>query len=94
MQLVSAVSRKTHGSAGTFDIELPQTGNPGIECRSGGITEDYTILLTFTNNVSVSGASVTSGIGSVNDFSVAGNEGHKGKTILRLGKQDISPGLP
>src|SRR5205814_9923252 len=26
---VSAVSTKTHGAAGTFDIDLPLTGNPG-----------------------------------------------------------------
>src|SRR5207253_8431742 len=32
----SVVSRKSHGTAGTFGIDLPLTGNPGIECRSGG----------------------------------------------------------
>jgi hypothetical protein len=74
MQLVSAVSRKTHGSAGTFDIDLPQTVKPGIECRTGGPTNDHTILFTFANNVSVGAASVTSGIGSVMNFSVMGNE--------------------
>jgi len=74
MQLISAVSRKMHGNAGTFDIELPQTAAPGIECRSGGPTNDYTILFTFANNVSVGGASVTTGAGSVSNFGVAGNQ--------------------
>ena len=31
--LVSVVSRKTHGAAGNFDINLPLTGTPGVECR-------------------------------------------------------------
>jgi hypothetical protein len=74
MQLISAVSRKTHGNAGSFDIELPQTSKPGIECRSGGATNDYTIVFTFANNVSVGGASVTSGAGTVSNFSVMGSQ--------------------
>jgi hypothetical protein len=74
MQLTSAVSQKTHGNAGSFNIDLPQTAKPGIECRSGGPTNDYTILFTFANNVSVSGASVTSGTGNVSNFNVAGNQ--------------------
>src|SRR5205807_4041157 len=37
----SAVSRKVHGAAGTFDVPLPLTGNVGVECRSGGATNDY-----------------------------------------------------
>src|SRR5439155_11916066 len=32
---ISAVSRKTHGSAGPFNVNLPLTGAPGIECRAG-----------------------------------------------------------
>ena len=63
--LTSAVSRKTHGSAGTFDIPLPLSGNPGVECRTGGATNDYTQVFTFTNNVVSGNASVTSGIGNV-----------------------------
>jgi len=47
VQLNAVVSRKTHGDAGTFDIGLPLTGNPGIECRSGGASGDYTIVFTF-----------------------------------------------
>ncbi|PYK85483.1 MAG: hypothetical protein DMF47_10110 [Verrucomicrobia bacterium] len=65
LQLTLAVSRKTHGSAGTFDIPLPLSGNPGVECRTGGATDDYTLVFTFTNNVTSGNASVTSGIGSV-----------------------------
>src|SRR5438132_12331468 len=34
----SAVSRKTHGAAGTFDINMPLTGTSGVECRTGGAT--------------------------------------------------------
>ncbi|HMJ07315.1 MAG TPA: hypothetical protein VK474_13740 [Chthoniobacterales bacterium] len=53
---VSAVSRKTHGKAGTFDVSLPLTGTPGIECRSGGTTNDYEVVVTFNGAVSVNGA--------------------------------------
>ena len=65
LQLGSAVSRKTHGGAGTFDIPLPLSGNPGVECRTGGATDDYTLVFTFTNNVTSGNATVTGGIGSV-----------------------------
>jgi hypothetical protein len=57
---VSAVSRKTHGGAGDFDVSLP-----GIEPRSGGMTGDYRIVVTFASPVTVGSATVSSGIGSV-----------------------------
>jgi dockerin type I repeat protein len=63
-----AVSRKTHSAAGTFDINLPLTGTTGIESRSGGATHDYTVVVTFSGNVQVTGspqASVTIGTGCV-----------------------------
>jgi hypothetical protein len=66
--LQSVVSRKTHGSAGSFDVDLPLSGTPGLECRSGSATNDYTIVLTFLANVSVTGspqATVTSGIATI-----------------------------
>ena len=69
---LAAVSRKTHGSAGTFDINLPLSGNVGVECRSGGPTNDYRIVLTFGDAVTFTGASVTSGIGSVSSSSGSG----------------------
>jgi hypothetical protein len=62
----SVVSRKIHGSAGTFDVDLPLTDNPGIECRSGGVSGEYTIVFSFPNALtSVDGASVSSGTGTV-----------------------------
>jgi hypothetical protein len=69
--VVSAVSRKIHGAAGMFDINLPLTGNPGIECRSGGATNDYQVVVTFASPVTVSSTSVSAGVGSV--VSASGN---------------------
>ncbi len=63
LQLTSAVSRKTHGIAGDFDIDLPLTGEPGVECRSSG--GDHTFVVTFSNPVVSGNASVTSGSGNV-----------------------------
>jgi N-acetylneuraminic acid mutarotase len=68
----SALSRKIHGAAGTFDIPLPLTGNVGIECRSGGATNDYQMIINFATTVTVGSASVTSGTGSVSSFSGSG----------------------
>ncbi len=63
LQIASAVSRKAHGGAGDFDIDLPLTGEPGVECRNGG--GDYTIVIAFNNTILSGNASVTSGTGSV-----------------------------
>ena len=60
---VSAVSRKTHGSAGNFDVDLPFTGTPGIEDRSGGSSGNHTVVVTFAAPVTVTNASVTAGPG-------------------------------
>src|SRR5437667_3765418 len=70
----SAFSRKTHGAAGAFDIRLPLTGNVGIECRSGGSTNDYQMIINFMTTVTVGSASVTSGTGSVSSFTVNGSQ--------------------
>jgi N-acetylneuraminic acid mutarotase len=68
----SALSRKTHGGAGTFDIPLPLNGNVGVECRSSGGTNDYQMIINFATSVTVENASVTSGTGSVSTFSGSG----------------------
>lgn len=59
--LTEVVSRKTHGDAGTYDVILPTDGS-GRECRSGGVTGDYTMVLSFANSMSSCG---TSSAGSV-----------------------------
>ncbi len=51
----SAASRKTHGAAGDLDIPLPLTGTPGVECRTGGASGDYTMVVTFNAPVTVTG---------------------------------------
>jgi hypothetical protein len=69
----TVVSRKTHGGAGTFDIPLPLAPNPiGIECRSGGPSNNHTVVMTFALPVTFSSATVCSGTGSVQSSSGSG----------------------
>ncbi|HST30817.1 MAG TPA: PKD domain-containing protein [Chthoniobacterales bacterium] len=73
-QLNTVVSRKAHGTAGTFDINMPLTGTRGIECRSGGTNGDYTIVFTFAHNLtSVDSATVTGGTGTVSSTAAGPN---------------------
>jgi len=78
VQLLGVISRKLHGGAGTFDINLPLTGTPGIECRKGGANGDHKLVFTFANPVTVNGtpdkARVTSGTGTVSSVTVNGAE--------------------
>jgi len=54
---IGAVSRKTHGTVGDFDIDLPLTGKEGIEDRTGGPNGNHTIVVTFPGPItSVGGA--------------------------------------
>lgn len=75
LQVAAAVSRKIHGSAGAFDIPLPLTGNPGVECRSSGGA--HTLVVTFSNNVVSGNASVTTGIGTI-----SGGPSFSGNTMI------------
>ena len=65
LTMLSAASRKDHGSAGTFDtpLSLNQTTNATIEPRSGGPT---TLLFTFSDDIST----VDGTLGSTN-FAIA-----------------------
>jgi dockerin type I repeat protein/beta-propeller repeat-containing protein len=77
VQLVGAISRQVHGLAGTFDVDLPLSGSPGIECRSGGATGDYTLVFTFADQLSSVGvANVTAGTGSVSNSNIDDNDAH------------------
>ena len=60
----AVVSRKMHGAT-PFDIDLPVSGSPGIECRSGGANNDYQIIATFVRPVGYGDVTVTSGTGFV-----------------------------
>jgi hypothetical protein len=71
----SVVSRKIHGSVGTFDVDLPLDGG-GIECRSGGANGNHTLVFTFPNGLtSVGGAAVSSGTGTVSNSAI-GSDPH------------------
>ena len=70
----TAVSRKVHGAAGPFDINLPLTGTGGVECRSGGANSDYQIVLTFPNPVTVGSVVVTTGFGRISKVTVDQDE--------------------
>jgi hypothetical protein len=86
LDLASAVSRKTHTGVGAFDINLPLSGSPGIECRTGGTNGDHQVVFTFTNTVVSGSASVTSGTGSVSGSpTFAGNT----MTVNLTGVSDI-----
>src|SRR5207302_1822821 len=77
VQLGSAVSRKTHGSAGTFDVDLPLTGTPGIECRSGGANGNYMMVFKFANTLSnVGSASVSSGTATMVGGNIDSSDAH------------------
>ncbi len=71
MPLLGAVSRKVHGSAGPFDIDLPLSGSPGIECRHGGANGIYQVVFRFENALaSVGSASVAAGTGIVSSSQI------------------------
>jgi hypothetical protein len=61
--LNGVVSRKVHGSAGIFDIDLPLTGTHGIECRAPGNTGtagvDYKLVFNFATPVADCGTAST-----------------------------------
>jgi PKD repeat protein len=56
------VSRKVHGGVGPFDLVLPLSGPPAIECRSGGTGNDYQLIFVFPDTLSsVGGVSTSAG---------------------------------
>ncbi len=63
--LSGVVSRMSHASAGTFDVDLPLTGARGVECRSGGANGSYSMVFNFLNNVTNVGSITLTGTGIV-----------------------------
>lgn len=71
LELLSAVSRKSH-----FDIDLPLTAEPGVECRSGGPNGFYKLVFTFNNAIaSVDGIAIS--CGAVNSSEVDPSDPHR-----------------
>jgi hypothetical protein len=70
---LSAVSRKTHGSAGPFDVALPLSGPVGIECRLGGTpTGNHTIVVNFPTAISAVASATCAGNAATT--SISGNQ--------------------
>ncbi|MEO5721020.1 MAG: dockerin type I domain-containing protein [Chthoniobacterales bacterium] len=65
LAMSNVVSRKTHGATGTFDIDLPTAGAPGIESRLP-INGEHVLVYTFTTDVaSVDNATISAGTANV-----------------------------
>ena len=77
VQLLSVASRKSHGGAGDFDLNLPFSAPLAVECRSGGASGDYTMVFTFATDLSsVGSASVTAGTGTISSSAI-GSDAHQ-----------------
>ena len=70
-------SRKTHGTAGAFDIDLPLTGPAGIECRNGGgaSLDTHQVVFHFAQPATFTNASVTPGPGKTAAIDTTSNTG-------------------
>src|ERR1700730_10095422 len=75
---LGAVSRKTHDSISPpFDIDLPLSGNIGIECRvgQGASSNDHQVVVTFPGAITLVGTpTVSSGTGSVSAALTSGSQ--------------------
>ena len=75
--LVSAALRRTHGSAGTFNLPLTLVAAPGInhnpatEPRQGPA---HTVVFTFDKPVSAATATITEGTGTAGAPTFSGND--------------------
>ncbi|MGI8819796.1 MAG: carboxypeptidase-like regulatory domain-containing protein, partial [Chthoniobacterales bacterium] len=104
----SVVSRKAHGTAGTFDIPLPLSGAKGVEDRTGNanMLGTHTVVLTYStppvgvtasiaaNNPSGATGMVTGVVQSGNDLLV-GLSGVTDQQVLTLSTSggSVSPAV-
>ncbi|MDQ6654195.1 MAG: putative Ig domain-containing protein [Verrucomicrobiota bacterium] len=63
LTLATARSTMSHGNSGSFSIDLPMSGGPGIEPRNGA--GNHTLTVTFNNQLTSGDAAVTSGAGTI-----------------------------
>lgn len=82
--LIYISSRKVHGNAGAFDLTLPLSGVPAVECRSGGPDGSYSIVFIFAETLtSVDGVTVN-GNGSVRDAEISADEYQYRQYVVNL----------
>ncbi len=96
--LVSAASRLTHGTAGTFDVNMPLSGTSGVEDRSAST---YNAVFTFSAPVTSGQVTVLSGTATVGTITFSGNSmtaqltGVTTAEVVTLHTQNINgDGLP
>ena len=82
LELLAAASRKGH-----FEIDLPLTGPPGIECRSGGNSGSFILVLTFDNQLA-SVDSVASSCGTVTSSTI--NQANATQFLVSLAGVDCN----
>ncbi len=70
--LSRVVSRKTDGSAGTFDINMPIPGAAGVEDRVASSVGSHTLVFTFTSRLT--NGTATSSSGTVSGVTFGGND--------------------
>ncbi len=70
VNLVSAASELTHGSAGTFDIDMPLSGQSGVENR---VATTYKAVFTFDAAVTSGQAQIVSGTATAGAPTFSGN---------------------
>ena len=70
LNLVSAASRLTHGTAGTFDVSMPLSGTSGVEDRQA---TTYNAVFNFDAAVTSGQVTVVSGTATVGAVTFSGN---------------------
>ena len=82
LELLSAASRKSQ-----FEIDLPLTGTPGVECRSGGGNGNFELVLRFNNELA-SVDSVGISCGNIRKSKIQGADPHQ--FLADLGSVDCN----
>jgi hypothetical protein len=72
LAVTGAASRKTHGTAGQFDVQLPLAGR-GVESRMPAAGGAHTLVFSFNNDIQTGGASIVSGAGNVSNTTISGH---------------------
>jgi hypothetical protein len=88
LALASAASRKGHGGKRVFDVDLPLSGEVGIESRSGG--GEVEIVFTFNNNITAA-TNATSTCGAIDQIKRDPADSHN--VLVRLNELDCNPGI-